>query len=78
MLAALVTAQSGPAVDPTMPNTNATVYSASTTCSTVPKTAQAVPSMTDFLAGLQVSLPVHPKDLQRPSAKTQSSLMILQ
>lgn len=49
-----------------MPNTNATVYNASTTCSTVPKTAQAVPDMTDFLAGLQVSPPVHPKDLQKP------------
>ena len=36
-----------------MPNTNATVYS-SATCSTVPKTAQGVPDMTDFLAGLQV------------------------
>ena len=51
--AALVTAQAGPAVTSAMPNTNATVYS-SATCSTVPKTAQGVPDMTDFLAGLQV------------------------
>ena len=56
VLAALVTAAAGPAVDPTaMPNTNATVYS-SATCSTVPKTAQMVPDMTDFLAGLQVPI----------------------
>ena len=51
--AALVEAQAGPAVTSVMPNTNATVYS-SATCSTVPKTAQGVPDMTDFLAGLQV------------------------
>ena len=54
MLAATVTAQAGPAVVPTLPNTNATVYDASATCATVPKTAQMVPDMTDFLAGLQV------------------------
>ena len=50
-----MTAQAGPAVLPTMPDTNATVYNASATCATVPKTAQMVPDMTDFLAGLQVS-----------------------
>ena len=52
-----MTAQAGPAGVPTLPNTNATVYNASATCATVPKTAQMVPDMTDFLAGLQVPSP---------------------
>ncbi len=54
MLAATVTAQAGPTAVPTLPNTNATVYNSSATCATVPKTAQMVPDLTDFLAGLQV------------------------
>ena len=76
MRAALVTAQAGPAAMPTLPNTNATVYNASATCATVPKTAQMVPDMTDFLAGLQVSHFTPPCIAQRMQTRRHSWLIL--
>ena len=51
-----MTAAAGPQPMATgvMPATRAANYTVSSACATVPGIAQMVPSMTDFLAGLQV------------------------